>query len=396
MSEQASSKPMYEKIFDEVKQHIIMKVYQLGERVPSEKELADAYNVSRITSKKALEMLAAERLIVRKPGRGSFVADPDTDFPEPLPASAASSGSERSTPSVVNPEEKTIGLVITDFGNSYGTGLIYGMEQAARDNDCFLVLRRTFGLPENEEKSIQKMLSLGVDGLIVFPAQGEFFNAEILKLVIGRFPLVLIDRHLKGVAAASVSSDNMTAALKGTEYLFDLGHTHISFLSPPPVDTTAVEDRIEGFIQAHAQRGIAVDKGLWVSDLTSTLPNSFNDENIERDISRLVAHLESIPSITALFAVEYNIALLAKTAVERLHLRIPEDISIICFDSPPTHLGGGYPFTHMRQNEEEMGRIAVENVLSIMNGHAVPNRVALDARLIPGESTGPAKQPNAQ
>ncbi|KWX69936.1 GntR family transcriptional regulator [Paenibacillus jilunlii] len=385
MNEPTSSKPMYEKIFDEVKESILTQAYRLGERVPSEKELADTYNVSRITSKKALEMLAAEHLIVRKPGRGSFVADPAAE-PQELTTAA---GTGRTA---INTEEKTIGLIITDFGNSYGTGLIYGMEQASRDNDCFLVLRRTFGIPENEEQSIQKLLNLGVDGLIIFPAQGEYFNAEILKLVIGRFPLVLVDRHLKGVAAASISSDNLQAALEATEYLFDLGHTHISFLSPPPVDTTAVEDRIEGFIQAHAQRGIMVDKELWVSDLTSTLPKFFNPDNIERDITRLISHLESHPSITALFAIEYNIALLAKTAVERLGLRIPEDISIICFDSPPTHLGGGYSFTHMRQNEEEMGRIAVENVLSLMNGQPVPNKVMLDAKLIPGSSTGPASR----
>lgn len=385
MAETTSSKPMYEKIFDEVKDSILTQAYKPGERVPSEKELAETYSVSRITSKKALEMLAAERLIVRKPGRGSFVTDASAEQSDP--------GMNLTAPAAMNirANEKTIGLIITDFGNSYGTGLIYGMEQASRDNDCFLVLRRTFGVPENEEQAVQKLLNLGVDGLIIFPAQGEFFNAEILKLVIGRFPLVLVDRHLKGVAAASISTDNLQAALEATEYLFDLGHTHISFLSPPPVDTTAVEDRIEGFIQAHAQRGVVVDKELWVSDLTSTLPKFFNADNIERDISRLVTHLQSHPSVTALFAIEYNIALLAKTAVERLGLRIPEDISIICFDSPPTHLGGGYAFTHMRQNEEEMGRMALENVLSIMNGQAVPNKVMLEAELVPGNSTGPVR-----
>ncbi|MFC5653524.1 GntR family transcriptional regulator [Paenibacillus solisilvae] len=384
---ETSSRPMYEKIFDEVKQQIVTQVYKVGERIPSEKELADAYNVSRITSKKALEMLAGEQLIVRKPGRGSFVADPAVDFNEAEELNSV----QYKTPARANKDITTIGVVITDFGNSYGTGLIYGMEKASRDHDCFLVLRRSLGIPANEEVAIQKMLDHGVDGLIVFPAQGEYFNAEILKLVIQRFPLVLVDRYLKGVAAASISTDNAAAAAKATEYLFGLGHTHISFLSPPPDDTTAVEDRIEGFIQAHAQRGVIVDKGLWVNDLMSTLPDSFNDpNNVERDIERLIDHLKQNPAITALFAIEYNIALLAKTAVERLGLQIPQDISIVCFDSPPTHLGGGYSFTHMRQNEEEMGGIAVENVLSIMNGQSVPNKIKLEATLVIGESTGPA------
>lgn len=382
---ETSSKPMYEKIFESVKKQIITNVYGIGERIPSEKELAEAYKVSRITSKKALELLTNERLIVRKPGRGSFVADPETDF-GPVPSQS------QAVPSAFTADMTTIGLVITDFGNSYGTGLIYGMEEASRAHDCFLVLRRSFGIPANEEISIQKLLHLGVDGLIVFPAQGEYFNEEILKLVISRFPLVLIDRHLKGVSAASISTDNAAAARKATAYLFELGHRHISFLSPPPTDTTAVEDRVEGFIQAFAEHGIAVDKDLWVSDLTSTLPNSFNDNNIEQDVERLMTHLKRRPEITALFAIEYNIALLAKAAVERLGLRIPQDISIICFDSPPTGLGGGYAFTHIRQNEEEMGRLAVGHVLRIMQGQAVPNKVMLEADLIIGDSTAIARQ----
>jgi GntR family transcriptional regulator of arabinose operon len=392
MANDTSSKPMYEKIFETVKNQILSKEYGAGERIPSEKELADEYSVSRITSKKALEMLAGEKLIVRIPGRGSFVLDPsgETGAADSEPSASQLT---RNAGSTANRNDcTTIGLVITDFGNSYGTGLIYGMEQASRDNDCFLVLRRSFGIPDNEEESIQKLLKMGVDGLIVFPAQGEYFNAEILKLVIAKFPLVLVDRHLKGVAAASISTDNVTAARVATEYLFGLGHRHIAFLCPPPTDTSAVEDRIEGFIQAHAEQGIMVDKELWVADLFSTLPDSFrDDDNVERDVLRLMEHLRNNPTITAVFAIEYNIALLARAAIERLGMRIPQHISVICFDSPPTDLGGTYAFTHMRQNEEEMGRLAIEHVLRIKEGQAVTNnKVTLDAKLVIGQSTGEA------
>ena len=48
------------------------------------------------------------------------------------------------------------------------------------------------GFPEQEEQSIQELLELGVDGLIIFPAQGEYFSDEILKLVVNKFPFVLI------------------------------------------------------------------------------------------------------------------------------------------------------------------------------------------------------------
>lgn len=372
------SRPIYERIYETLREEILQRKYNIGDRVPSEKELADDYNVSRITSKKALEMLAEVGLIVRKPGKGSFVADEGESSAEVL------SSEERA-------KHTLIGLVITDFGNTFGTEMIYGMERASADNDSFLVLRRSFGLPENEEKAIRSFLELGVDGIIVFPAQGEFYNAEILKLVIQQFPLVLVDRHLKGVAAASISTDNISAARTGTDYLLDLGHKQICLLTPPPMDTTAIEDRIEGFVRAHAERGVLVDRSLWLDEITSTLPNSFHKPNMDQDIEMIKAHLRSNPQITALFAIEYNIALLAKAAVEQMGLQIPGDISILCFDSPPTTLGSGYQFTHMIQNEDEIGKLAVENVLKLKRGEKVSNKTTLDAKLIVGASTGPAK-----
>jgi len=374
------SGPMYEKIYEALKEEIHTGRYGIGERVPSEKELADAYNVSRITSKKALEMLAEAGIIVRKPGKGSFVADP-----EEQPTAAAH---QTETRSGSGKAKLLIGLVMTDFSDSFGTGLIYGMEEASRQSDSYLVLRRTFGIPSNEEEAIRGLRELGVDGLIIFPAQGEFFNAEILKLVIDKFPFVLIDRHLKGISAGSISTDNVAAAKLGTDYLFGLGHKHVALLSPPPMDTTAVEDRIEGFVQAHAEKGVVVDRDLWLEDITSTLPNAYTEENKAKDVEKIKRHLLAHPAVTAIFAMEYNIALLAAEAARQLELDVPRDLSIVCFDCPDN--SGAFPFTHLRQNQEEIGRLAFENVLRLREGETVPGKISLEAKLVLGGSTAEA------
>jgi len=377
------SSPMYEHILSILREDIKNGKYRIGDRVPSEKELADEYGVSRITSKKALELLSAEGVIVRRPGRGSFVADPKEQ------AAVVPQGGVRAETGAAKAAGKPlIGLVITDFADSYGTGLIYGMEEASRRNDCYLVVRRTFGNPALEEEAIKGMLEIGAGGLIILPAQGEYFNAQILKLVIHGFPFVLVDRHLKGISAGSISTDNVAGAKRGTDYLFELGHRHIALLTPPPQDTTAVEDRIEGFVEAHAEKGIPIDRDLWIEDITSTLPNAFNEENRAKDILKLKQHLQRIPHITAVFAIEYNIALLAREAAAQLGLAVPKDLSILCFDCP--EVGGAFPFTHLRQQQEEMGRQAFVHVLELMEGLAAPNRNKLEAVLVPGDSTAPA------
>ncbi|OUS74889.1 GntR family transcriptional regulator [Paenibacillus sp. MY03] len=386
MANESASKPMYEQIFEALRERIKEGQYAVGDRVPSEKELGDEFGVSRITSKKALEMLALDGYIVRQPGRGSFVAEQGTVQTAAGHASIAPMGQTRSGR---NPGKRLIGLVMTDFGDAYGSGLVYGMEQASREQGSYLILRRSFGIAANEEEEIKGMLELGVDGMIILPAQGEYFNAEILKLVIGQFPFVLVDRHLKGLPAASICTDNVTGAAKGTNHLFDLGHRHIAFLTPPPRDTTAIEDRIEGFVKAHTERGIVADRDTWIQDIMSTLPSAHIEVNRRKDIDKIKAHLTKHPHITALFATEYNVALLAEKAAQELGLAIPEDLSLICFDSP--YRSGLQPLTHLRQNQEEIGRLAFEHVTRLLDGEPLPSRVLLDAELVIGESTGKAK-----
>ena len=66
---------LYEKIYNDILEGIQTSKFPPGSKLPSEKELSIQYNVSRITSKKALDMLAEQNLISRMPGKGSYVME---------------------------------------------------------------------------------------------------------------------------------------------------------------------------------------------------------------------------------------------------------------------------------------------------------------------------------
>lgn len=367
------NQPLYLQIYNYLITGIKSGKYREGDRIPSEKELAEEFQVSRITSKKALEKLSNDGIITRQPGRGSFVADsrPAVNLVADRPVPAGN---------------KLFGLVIADFSESYGTGLLSGIEHGTSQNGCYFILRRSYGRQNEEEMIIESLLEFGVDGLIVMPVHGEHYSQKILRLVLDKFPMVLIDRNLQGIPAPFVCSDNVAAAQKAAGYLLDLGHRVISFLSPPVTGTSTLSERIDGFMKSHAEHGVAVDQSLWITDLISTIPDHDSPENLAKDKERIISLLKKNPEITCFFAVEYNIALIALDAINELGKKVPDDISILCFDGPVNYMGD-YFFTHIRQHEEEMGQIAVQLLLKQIEGQGEPEKIFLETDLIIGRST---------
>ncbi|GGK37945.1 GntR family transcriptional regulator [Salinarimonas ramus] len=70
-------RPLYRQVRDVLVKRISDGVWQAGAAIPSEPELAADLGVSQGTVRKALDAMAAERLVVRRQGRGTYVARHD-------------------------------------------------------------------------------------------------------------------------------------------------------------------------------------------------------------------------------------------------------------------------------------------------------------------------------
>jgi len=73
--EKKSQNPLYQQLMRRLQNDIAAGVYPAGGRIPSEQLLCDTYRVSRVTVRKAMLDLVQEGLLVRKQGKGTFVAD---------------------------------------------------------------------------------------------------------------------------------------------------------------------------------------------------------------------------------------------------------------------------------------------------------------------------------
>ena len=68
-----AKQPLFEEIKDSIKKQIEDKVYDVGDKIPTEMELAKTFSTSRQTVNKALRDLVLDDIIERFPRSGSFV-----------------------------------------------------------------------------------------------------------------------------------------------------------------------------------------------------------------------------------------------------------------------------------------------------------------------------------
>lgn len=97
-----SNTPRHEQISNWLKQQITKGSYDKDEKLPSEQELSERFEVSRVTVRRALQTLESEHIIYRCQGLGSFVKKTDqpqnmirlTDFMEDMKAAGKEAQSE--------------------------------------------------------------------------------------------------------------------------------------------------------------------------------------------------------------------------------------------------------------------------------------------------------------
>lgn len=69
--------PLYYQIEMNLRKEIVAGDFKPGHLLPSERDLMNTYNVSRVTVREAINRLVVQRLVIKKQGKGTFVAKYD-------------------------------------------------------------------------------------------------------------------------------------------------------------------------------------------------------------------------------------------------------------------------------------------------------------------------------
>lgn len=348
--------PLYIQIKKYLKDSIQRGIYKANDQIPSEQELAKKFNVSRITSKNAILQLVEQGLVYRIPGKGTFVKD--------IKAEEAVNESREEQRNALQ-SSKIIGIIMPEVVERHSAQILAEIESAVSERGYGLLLRQSHHSTEKENQAMNMMMKEKVEGLIIFPVDDVVYNEKILQLSLDKFPLVLIDRYLKGIETAAVYSDNYHGAYELTKILLDQGHQKISLFTSPHYHTVTVEERIKGYEQALTDARIPIDRSLRFVDILQ------QEDPVEKAIEFLSAHSE----ITSIFAMNAFAGKIAIQAAKKLKDKLPKNFAIASFDQDQTL--DFFPVYSAKQDPIKIGQKAVELLYRQVKGEEIGERVTI-------------------
>ncbi len=271
-----------------------------------------------------------------------------------------------------------IGLIVPDLGTGYIGEIIRGIDTELGLNGLDLILYTTHGTASKEANYVANLAQGMVDGLLLVLPRSP---ADYIETLTRRgFPFVLVDHQGIGKECPAVGATNLQGAYDATQYLIQLGHTRIGFITGS-MHLGCSQDRLAGY------RAALRDHHL------QALPElEYRGEFFQPDgYAGASAFLDLADSPTAIFASNDVMAMGVMDAVRNRGWRIPDDISVMGFDNIPQSAVVFPPLTTVEQPLEQMGREATQMLLGILKRreHKV-GRMELPTRLIVrGSSSAP-------
>lgn len=357
-----NSIPLYKQIIEDILSRIHDGTLQPGDRIPSERELAEQYLVSHITSKNALAELADKGYITRQKGKGSFVS------PMEQLQQIAEFNSTVNHRTIL--KSKTIGLVMPSMKTSVDQQLLNCIEEELNATDYILAVTITRENQEMESAAICKLKMRGASGLIIFPTEHEMYNEDILKLNLTGFPFVLIDRYLKGIRCSCVYTDNEEVTSTAVRHMIAQGVTQPAFLSPNS-HNTVTNDRLAGFKTALAEHGMFLPpEHLCLIPLTITDPAEKEE--------LLSQFLSSHPECDGLFIVNRELTKYVARILTRKSWW--NRYRITAFDYPDDPR-----ISYIRQDIPQIAEACVSRLIEQIQGKNDYSPIVVPASFIPQE-----------
>jgi len=271
----------------------------------------------------------------------------------------------------------TIGLIVDDIANYFFGHLANTVEEEA-DKLGYTVM---FCSSENNEGKSRHILNMLVDkqmdGYIIAPTKAML--PELQKLIKEKKPAVLIDRYYELLDSSYVTIDNINGSLEAVNYLAKKGHRRIALVTNL-TDQLQMTQRLEGYQQGLKKSKIQLDQ-----EIIKKIPFGLSDENVVKEIKEFIKLNEN--NIDSIFFTSNNLGVAGLEALRSIGKKIPDDISVICFDDNDLFRLGMPGISVVSQPIKDIAKKAVEILIQQINQRSTTiEHIVLKTALIERES----------
>lgn len=308
---------------------------------------------------------------------------------------------------LITGKTQTIGVVAADISSDFYASAMRGIADVARGEGVGAILANSDENLDREREAVQLLLEKRVDGLIVSPC--DLADAAHLRVAVAsRCPVVQIDRVAEGLPADSVTVDNRSAARDCVSLLLAAGHTGIAFVAE--LESSAFGDvaefaaaaatsdldprtlypswqRLLGYLDAYREAGVPVDLERVIR------VGAYSVDAAKTAVLNLL-RLDEARRPTAVFAGDGMMSTGAMAAISELDIRVPEELSFVCFDDLDWMSFVGNGITTVVQPVLQMGVTAANFLLARISGDTSEYRhVVLPAHIAERGSIAPPWTP---
>lgn len=333
-----STVPTYRQLSDRIAGLIRSDEIHIGEFLPTENQICELSGLSRMTVRKAVEVLVRQGLVEAVRGKGTYVVSKDH-----LEQGKYSVGF------VLRPER------YIDEDPFYSQ-LLMGVTHEAQKHHVQLAFISSESTPEPRGPKRQYTNLKQLSGLIVAGQMPQAFLEDIQRI---RIPFVFLNYYAPEYACDAVTVDQYEIGRMVGRHLVELGHSHCLYLSGEP-DNVAYEKRLAGFqdvFLTNPMRRLHVMKGGKQSQSGREMVSE--------------ALTNQLP-FTAVAAGNDMMAIGAMNELQDRGFRVPADISVCGVDNITSASNCRPALTTIQIEKQEMGKRALRLLLKRLR---YPNKI---------------------
>lgn len=279
----------------------------------------------------------------------------------------------------INDRARTLENWKAGRGNDWVDQMLYGGMTECERQGYHFAFELIDTAAEAAARELAKIIgALRPDGVILTPPHSE--NPALVALLDKQgIPCARIGYH-GDAAHIEVYMNESHAAWEVTNRLLDLGHKRLGFIAGSPTYGASVA-RIEGFRRAIAEAGLPEEAGF-------VRNGDFSFETAARVVADVFAE---DPRPTAIIADNDEMAFAVLHVADRMKMRVPDKLSVVCFEDTPGVRFSVPPLSAIRQPTALLFEKACQRLIASAGGENAAGGFVLPFEFVERASTGPAQ-----